>query len=488
MHTQKKLLAGLFFITSCLGISIQSYAQEAIASVDVELLIEQSRADNAFWSVIVRDSIGNILTNFNADKLVTPASNMKLLTSATILDELGPEFRYETNLYGVGKLEEGEWQGNIFVRGSGDPSISGTFYDEDRFYVFRQFYRSLDSLGIEEVDGALIGNNSYFDQKPYPKGWSWSDLSYYYAVETNALSFNNNTVDLSVYARNGIGQKPDIEWFPFDTDYVNFVNEQVITPSYSGYDESYQRVLGTNTIKLKSNLPKNYVEKESLSVLDGAQYFIDTLQKFLEQSGISIKSIYVEDQPRNWDYNRYQVLASHQSVPLKRMLKHLNKKSDNFYAEMLLKTAAAEHFETTGTTELGLRLVEDFVSNMGMNSSNLTLKDASGLAPSNLLTTKGLSLFLVNMQAHPYFKVYKHSLSVAGQDGTLKYRFKDSPIAGKLRAKTGYVSGVRALSGYLKAKTGQMLSFSVITNNYNESTSYIDQIQEEIVQRIYQTY
>src|SRR5699024_1988747 len=446
------------------------------------------RANDAFWSVIIRDSTGNILDAFNADKLVRPASNLKLLTSAMVLDELGPDFRYVTKLYGIGTLKDSTWHGDIIVRGSGDPSVSGTFYQDDRFYVFNQFYRALDSLGIEHVNGSLVGNNAYFDQKPYPKGWSWDDLSFYYGVEINALSFNENTVELSVYARNNIGERPNIEWFPFDTDYVDFINEQVITPAYSEYDESYRRIMGTNTILLRSSLPKNYVEEEALAVLDGAQYFIDTLQKYLAQSGITVESIFVENQPRNWNSGQYQVLTKHRSVPLAELLEEVNSESNNFYAEMLLKTAAAEHFHTAGSTELGLRLMEDFAKKMGMETSDLKISDGSGLAPATLLTTADLSMMLVNMRSHPYAEAYRHSLSVAGQTGTLKYRFRGTPIAGKLTGKTGYISGVRALSGYLEAQSGHPLTFSIVTNNYTEPTSYIDRVQEEIVRKIYQTY
>src|SRR5699024_8415591 len=221
-----------------LGQGIGVKAQNGTLSPEIIQIIDDSRAYDAFWSVIVRDSTGKILTGHNFDKIVRPASNLKLLTTATALDELGPNFRYSTKMYGLGSQSGDTWHGNIIIRGSGDPSISGTFYNDDRFHVFEKFYQSLDSLGIGNVRGSLIGNDSYFDQKAYPKGWSWDDLSFYYGVEVSALSFNDNAVDLRVFADNGIGEKPRIEWFPFDTDYVNFVNEQVITPGYSEYDES----------------------------------------------------------------------------------------------------------------------------------------------------------------------------------------------------------------------------------------------------------
>lgn len=464
-------------------------AQNIIFSPEIVQIVENSRAYDAFWSVIVRDTTGKILEGYNFEKHVRPASNLKLLTSAMVLNELGPNFRYATKMYGLGSQAGHMWQGDIIIRGSGDPSISGTFYNGDRFHVFKQFYHALDSLGISKVNGSLIGNDSYFQQQAYPEGWSWQDLTYYYAVEINALSFNENAVDLRVYARNDIGEKPDIEWFPFDTDYVNFINEQVITPPYSEYDESYRRIMGTNTIVLRSSIPKHYIEKESLSVLDAPRYFIDTLEKYLTQAGITFtQPMLVESHPRDWKDNRYTVLAEHTSFPLKKLLKQVNKESSNFYTEMLLKTAAAEHYNTQGSTELGLSLVENFAEQMGMNDKDMELQDGSGLAASTLITTEGLTQLLVKMRNKSYFEVYKNSLSVAGKSGTLEYRFRDTPLEGKLYGKTGYISGVRAMSGYLKASSGQPLIFSVVTNNFTESTSYIDSVQEQIIQNIYYKY
>lgn len=489
MIIKNKLCTGwaVLVLLSAQGVEVE--AQNGTSSSEIIRIIEESRAYDAFWSVTVRDSTGKILEGYNFDKIVRPASTLKLLTSATVLEELGPDFRYSTKMYGLGSRSDNTWHGDIIIRGSGDPSISGRFYNDDRFHVFDKFYQALDSLGIRKVQGSLIGNDSYFDQQAYPEGWSWDDLSFNYGVEINALSFNENAVDLRVYANNDIGGKPDIEWFPFDTDYVEFVNKQVITPAYSEYDESYRRIMGTNTILLQSTLPQNYTEKESLSVMDAPRFFIDTFEKYLAQGKITFTMpMTVESHTQNWENSRYTVLGKHQSVPLSELLKEVNKESNNFYTEMLLKTAAAEHYKTEGSTELGLSLVESFAMNMDMDTKDLEMSDGSGLASSTLVTTEDLSKMLVKMRSNSLFDVYKKSLSVAGKDGTLEHRFRNSPIEGKLHGKTGYISGVRALSGYLESASGQPLIFSVITNNYTESTSYVDNVQEEIIQKIYYKY
>ena len=476
----------LIFVMSALWLPWHLQGQNINA--EVRQIIQNSRAGNALWSVVARDTTGKVLMAYNADKQMRPASNLKLLTSAAILDELGPDYRYTTTVYGWGQQQGNSWEGDIFIRGAGDPSISGDFYRDDRFHVFDKFFNALYSRGIRRVDGNLIGNDAFFDQQAYPEGWSWQDLSFYYGVEISALSFNNNAVDLTVYANGDMGETPEIEWFPFDTDYVNFVNEQVITPRDTEYDEFYRRLLGTNTILLRSKLPKGYVEKESLSINNASMFFMDTFKKYLEDGGISVGGrIIVDSQPQDWSSSEYTKLIEHQSVPLRQLLERINKNSDNFYTEMLLKTMAAEHFDAAGSTELGISLVEDFAASMAMDTSRVELVDGSGMAPSTLLTASDLSTMLVNMREHPQFKTYKNSLSVSGLNGSLQYRFGDK-LEQKLYGKTGYVSGVRTLSGYLEAASGQPLAVSVITNNYTGETSYIDYVHERIIRKIYESY
>lgn len=455
-------------------------------SLGLSETIESSRADDAFWSVVVRDTTGKDLYAYNPRKLVHPASNLKLLTSSAILDILGPDYTFTTNIYGIGYQEGNKWEGDLIIRGAGDPSISGQFYRDNRFYVFDKFYSALHSMGIEEINGNLIGNNSFFDQQPYPKEWNWQDLSFYYGVEINALSFNNNAVDLRVYAKGEVGETPEIEWFPFDTEYVNFVNEQVITPPGSEYDEYYRRMLGTNTIVLKSKLPRGYVEKESLSIMNPPRFFLDTFKKYLEDGGIELNGrTIVDSQEVEWNREEYKRIVQHESVPLRRMLQRINKDSDNFYTEMLLKTMAAEHFDARGSTELGLSLVKEFAASANIDTAKLVMSDGSGMASSTLLTARDLTSMLLQMRKHPNFSVYKNSLSIGGVDGSLKNRFRNAPFHGKIYGKTGYVSGVRTLSGYMDTASGQTVTFSIITNNYTNKTAYIDYLHDGIIRQLY---
>lgn len=475
-------------VTNLRAQSSEEVTQNGLLIDEILQTIQSSSASDAFWSLVVRDTTGKVLEEYNSEKLIRPASNLKLLTSAVVLNELEADYRFSTKMYGRGYQSGSSWEGDILIRGVGDPSISGTFYNEDRFHVFDKFYTALDSMGIKKINGNLIGNDAFFDQQPYPKGWSWDDLSFYYGVEISALSFNNNAVDLHVYANKGVGEKPDIEWFPFDTDYVEFVNQQLITPSDMEYDEYYRRGMGTNKIVLRSTLPKNYVETESLSILDASRFFLDTFKKYLRDGDITLTGRQIVDhQSQEWNEDKYTILSDHRSVALPKLLQQVNKESDNFYIEMLLKTAAAEHFESPGSTELGVQLMNDYADSIGLDTVKMEIRDGSGMAAPTLLTVEGLSHILVKMSKHPHFPVYKNSLSISGVDGSLEYRFPNSMI-GKVYGKTGYISGVRSMSGYLDASSGEPLIFSIVANNYTSNTSYIDAVQENIIRKIHDNY
>ncbi len=489
----KRRISPFYTALLCLGfLQLLSNAHGQVqseVSPQIEQIITQNKADNAFWTLTVRDSSGKILESYNPGKLIRPASNLKLLTAAAALDKLGANFTYKTHMYGTGGREGETWNGDIVIRGSGDPSMSGKFYNDDRLHVMEQFFEMLKARGIRKINGNLIGNVTYFDEKLYPDGWSWDDLSFYYAVPISALSFNNNTVDLTVYANGDVGDTPSIEWFPFDTDYVEFINDQSITPANADYDEFYQRLLGTNTILLRSSLPKGYVEKEALSISNPPLYFLDTFEQYLQDGGIQLSgNLLVDNSDHYWEGGNYTELGVHESVPLRELLAQLNKESDNFYAEMLLKTVAAEHYNTQGTTVLGISVVKSYLSSFGIDYRDVKMSDGSGMSSTNLISTHDLSLLLAELQDKNEFQAFKNSLPVAGVDGSLQYRFRNSDLKNRMFAKTGYISGVRSISGYLKAKSDKTVIFSIVTNNYSMSTSYIDSIHRSILENLYERY
>jgi D-alanyl-D-alanine carboxypeptidase/D-alanyl-D-alanine-endopeptidase (penicillin-binding protein 4) len=410
------------------------------------------------------------------------------LTTAAILDRFGADYKFQTHIYGDGELAGNTWEGNLIIKGSGDPSISGDLYDGDRYHVFKKFVNQLKEKGIQKIDGFLIADQSYFDGQMYPKGWDWYDFSFYYGVQISPLSFNNNAVDLEVFAEGEIGDTPRITWFPDSTDYVDFENKQVIAHADTEYDEYYRRELGGNKIVLGSSLPQGYYEDESLSIDDPNMFFLDSFKDYLNENGIEFDGgIVVYGQP--FEYDTTKVLASHQSNELSKLIDWTNKESDNFYTEMLLKTLSAENRTQPGSFEHGIKQVRSFVADLGIDTSYVQMNDGSGMAGGNFNKTSILSDLLVKMQDHYEFDAYFNSMSVAGIDGTLAHRMKGTPLYKNFKGKSGFVTGVRTLSGYFEAKSGKKLIVSLAANNYiSEKVRPIDAVHEKILMYLYEKY
>lgn len=488
MNTRKVLQTSFLWLL-CVVLQTAAGNLSAQVSPEISQLIYSSRASNAFWSVQVRDTSGRVLQDMNGDKLFRPASNLKLITSGALLDRLGPEYRFQTKLYGRGSRKDSTWVGDLIVKGTGDPSISGVFTNGDKLFLFEKWRHVLIEAGISRIDGNLIGFDGFFDDLPYPKGWEWDDLTYYYAPEINALSFNSNVVDLEVRAVGPVGSRPLIEWSPFNTPYVEFINEQRIAPQGTRFNESYRRELGTNTIILRSVLPQGYYETEPLSVTAPSLYFMNTFYQYLELGGFEITgSIYIESDYYSWDSRGLHELDIHISEPLVKMIDRINKESDNFMTEMLVKKLGSEVYNVQGTTELGLQVIREFMSEAGFDTTAVSLRDGSGMAPATLLKAGELNQYLVTIQHNDYFPYLFDSLAVAGVSGTLGHRFRGSNINENFYGKTGFVSGVRALSGYLDTETGNRLAVTIITNNYTVQTSHVDFIHQRIMEYLYHRY
>lgn len=465
-----------------------AFFAETLCAQNLSAIIDQAPNQEAFWSVMVRDDQGRILESFHPDKVIVPASNQKLLTTAAFLDYFGADYRFRTLVYGDGELTGNTWKGNLIIKGSGDPSISGDLYNDDRYHVFRKFADQLKAKGIEEIDGNLMADVSLFDGQHYPKGWDWYDFSFYYGVQVSPLSFNNNAVDLEVFAEGKIGETPRITWFPDSTDYVQFENRQVITHPATEYDEYYRREMGGNRIVLGSTLPKDYYEDESLSIDNPPMFFLHSFKEYLNDNGIRFDgAIVVYD--KAFDYDTTNILAEHESKPLAELINWVNKESDNFYTEMILKTLSAKAGEQPGSFEHGIQQVREFAAEMGLDTTHIQMNDGSGLAGGDFNKTTILSDLLVKMQGHPEATAYFKSMSVAGIDGTLAHRMKGTPLYSNFKGKSGFVTGVRTLSGYFEAESGKKIIVSIATNNFiSEKVRPIDAVHEKILMYLYNKY
>lgn len=427
-----------------------------------------------------------ILYSLNPHTLLMPASNMKLFTTSSALALLGPDYRYQTSLYLDGKIENGVLNGNLIVKGSGDPTISGRHYDGNRLAVFQEWADSLKSLGITAINGTIIGDDNLFDDIGLGYSWAWDDLSYYYAAQIGALSFNDNCVDIFIVPGTTIGATPQILTKP-DMHYLEIKNELVVVPSDSATNVDFYRTPGTESVTIFGTVQagKDTIE-EWITVDNPTNYTLSAFKYTLKQNGITANNISdIDELPLlNPDYSRYRLIATHSSIPLSEIIRTINKVSQNFYAEQLQKTLGVEFFNE-GSTKKGVAAEKQWFARIGLNPDEIFIVDGSGLSRHNLVTASQIVTILRGIRNNPNYKVFYDSLPIGGVDGTLEKRFKGSEAVRHVFAKTGYVGRVRALSGFVQAKNGHEYIFSILVNHYPTPTSVVNNMQDQIVTLLY---
>ncbi len=440
---------------------------------------------NAQWGVVIQSlETGEYFYKRNEDKLFIPASDIKLFTTASGLILLGPNYRFSTNIFMRGKLDGSILDGDLIVQGGGDPTFSERFYDGDLYKVFNDWADSLLAKGIDEITGNIIGDDSKFDDVGYGKGWAWDHLSYWYSAPSSAISFNDNCVDLYVTV-NKKEKKAVILQNP-DTKYIVVVNNIDVVPKDSVTSIDVYRQLGTNIVTVFGtikNLPDTV--KTYVTVNNPTQFSMVILKKILMEKGIKVNGfpIDVDDISTPLDYSSIKKLFGFYSLPLKEIIKVINKNSQNFFAEQLLKTIGYEK-KGLGTSANGITSITPILRDMGINPESLVMVDGSGLSPLNLASPKQIVALLNYMYKSKYFIPFYNSLSIAGVDGTFGNRLKNTKAEGRIRAKTGYLDAVRSISGYAYTADNEPVVFSMIVNDFNVPVKLAENLQDLVCLRL----
>jgi serine-type D-Ala-D-Ala carboxypeptidase/endopeptidase (penicillin-binding protein 4) len=465
-------------------------AQQAISTpLDlaraIDSVIDDPRFENAHWGVIVVDlTTGRTLYERNANRSFVPASNAKLYTTAAALALLGPGYRYETALFAGGDIRDGELAGNLYVRAGGDPTIGGRFTDGDRTFLFRQWADSLRALGVQRIQGDLIGDDDVFDALPLGAGWAWDNEPFWYSAEISGLSFNEATVNLTILG-NQPGMPATITWEPGQTDYVEVRNRTLSVSRDAPHVASYGKERGSNELVVASRVPHGQTIRYSLSISNPTLYFLHEFRRVLIAEGISFgdgRIIDVDEMAIRPDYTGLRRVASHRSVPLSEIVEVINKPSQNLYAEHVLKTLGTLVREAPeerphayqASARDGVRAAMPFFGEAGLDTTRIQLRDGSGLTRTNLVTPRMTTTLLRRMWYHPDASIrgaFLASLPVGGVDGTLAGRMTEAPSRGNVRAKTGTLSNVTALSGYVTTTTGTPLAFAIMNNHHTRTAA-----------------
>ena len=491
-HQAVLFLLALFI---CQPVFSQNIDDPKDISRAISQLVSVPEYDNAIWAVKIIDlNTSETLYSQNEHISLMPASNAKLYTTAAVLDRLSPNFRFETDLYTNGIVEDGVLHGNVFIRGSGDPSLSVRYpsLNVDPIDALRSWARVLRSQGIDVVAGDLVGDDDFFDDLPLGYGWSWDDEPYDYSAEISALAFYDNTVRFIMRGQRP-GRPASLHWEPHQTAYVDVVNQTVSAPMGTKMDEEFERPRNFNTITVSGDIPHGKIDTTYISVSNPTAYFMHVFRDVLIEEGIAVtgRVVDVDELSIKPDYTAktFEKRAVHQSPPVADIVEIINKDSQNLYAEMLLRTLGVHHPVIDddidpGTAEMGAAAAMVTYAKAGIDTSRVRLVDGSGLSRMNLITAESTSRLLQYMWSHPYASVrqaYYRSLPVGGVDGTLEDRFRRGPAHRNVRAKTGTLTGVSSLSGYVTTSAGTPILFVLMCNNYLQKNSVIRRTQDEIV-------
>lgn len=435
---------------------------------------------NAHWGVVIQSlSTGEYFYRRNENKNFMPASNLKLFTTALALLQLGPDYTYKTSLYLNGKIKNEEIKGDLILRGVGDPTITSRFYNDDALTVFNNWADSLVNMGIEVINGNIIADDDAFEEESLGNGWAWDDETYYYSAIPGGVCFNDNCIDLKIIPGEKVGRKAIIDIYP-KTKYVTILNNVVTVSDDSVTSIDFYRERNTNIIQVFGTIRKSETEiKESVSINNPTKFTAQILKEVIESKGIKVKGQALDNDELGIvrDYQKLNPLFTQVSPPLKEIVKVVNKVSHNLYAEQLIKTIGYEKLKF-GSFENGLKASQNLLKQMGIDPENLQIVDGSGLSRLNLITPAQLNSLLRFMYRSKYFNEFYESLPIAGVDGTIANRMKNTRAMNNVRAKTGYINAVRSLSGYVTTTDGEMLTFVMIANNFLVPLKLAENIQD----------
>jgi D-alanyl-D-alanine carboxypeptidase/D-alanyl-D-alanine-endopeptidase (penicillin-binding protein 4) len=433
----------------------------------VDAIANRPEFSRSRWGILIQPlSSTATLYSRDAQKYFIPASNVKLLTTAAALQKLGADFRIKTSVY------SGE-NGSLYVVGRGDPSIAEA--------QLQSLAQQLKRRGVDRVN-ELIGDDSYFQGSAVNPNWEWEDAQSGYGAPVNSLIFNQNAIELLLSPQE-LGQPLKVTFAePKLANLWQIQNNSVTVAQNESEFIEVGREFDRPAIRVSGQL-KVGAESESayVAVVNPANNFLQHFQQALAAEGIPVKQALVASVSRNFN----QELATVESPPLAQLVRETNRESNNLYAEVLLrllgKVTDKMPQQQEDTDELGLKELKTALTQLGVNPNSYILADGSGLSRHNLISPEALVQTLRFMANSPAASIYRQSLPIAGESGTLKNRLNSTPNRVILQAKTGTLSGVSALSGYIEVPDYEPLVFSIIVNQSGLSAASMRSATDEIV-------
>ena len=430
---------------------------------DLDAILAQPGIAEAHASVQVRTATGDPLYDREGGERLMPASNAKLFSSVAALEVLGPDHRFPTTVLTDGDRRGSVLRGDLYLRGQGDPTMLAADYDD--------LAAKVATSGVRRVSGRLVADDTWYDANRLGNSWAWDDEPFYYSGQVSALTvspdedYDAGTVIVEARPGANVGDQARIEVVPA-TGHVRIVN-RATTSADGATTVSVERAHGTNTIDVTGAIPVGAgASQDWATVSEPTGYAADVFRRALDRHGVRVSGPTTSAATPAGA----TVVAAHESMPLGELLVPFLKLSNNGHAEVLVKEMGRAVADE-GSWSAGLAAETEALSRLGVDAAALRLVDGSGLSRQDFVTPTQVNDLLVAARGRPWFQTWYAALPIAGESdrfvgGTLRSRMVGTPAAGNVHAKTGSLTAVTALSGYVTSADGEPLVFSILQNYY----------------------
>jgi D-alanyl-D-alanine carboxypeptidase/D-alanyl-D-alanine-endopeptidase (penicillin-binding protein 4) len=446
---------------------------------------------HANWGVVVRSlSTGELLYDRNSGKLMVPASNMKIVTLAAAARVIGWDTRFVTTLETAAPVEGDTLRGDLYVRGGGDPTINTR--NGRGAAVFADWAAALRAAGIHRIDGRIIGDDNLFDDEGVGAGWAWDYLEAAYAAPVGALQYNENVAALTVLPGRAPGDPAVVSLaagsgLTLDNKAVTALAGTPETIRLRRrLDAAVLEVGGAVPLPPAEPLPAQSVRTavRNVAVVNPTAYFVQSLKDAFIAAGIAVTgdAIDIDDLPAGTPPPATRVLARGESQPLRDIAAVMMKVSQNLYAETLFK-AAGRAAKGAGTAEAGRAAVLEALRDWKLDESALVMFDGSGLSRYDYVSANLIAGLLERLDSDPQHRdAFTATLAIAGREGTVANRMKRTRAEGNARVKTGSISNMRSLSGYVATRDGEPLVFAILANDFTIPAATVNWITDLAVE------
>jgi D-alanyl-D-alanine carboxypeptidase/D-alanyl-D-alanine-endopeptidase (penicillin-binding protein 4) len=448
----------------------------------IQAILAVPAAKDAFWGIEIRDlKADKIIYSQNADHFFVPASNTKLFTTALALTRLGPDYRFHTRVLLSGR--------DLVLAGAGDPNLSGrtlpyepNLPDPAPLAAINQLADEIVAHGIRRIQGNIIGDDTAFVYEPYPPGWGLTDTYDDDGPPVSAICVDDNVAKLQIVPALADGALVETEWqLPFE---LFRVDNALLTDGDARREIHYQRLPGSREIRIWGSVPPDgEIAPLPLAVDDPARFAAQALKEALARRGVICDGVAIARHQLPGapplDPLPGEPIAERVSVPLVEVARVVDKVSQNLHAEILLRDVALR-LNGKGSRQAGLDALAEFLQGAGIGPDDYHFSDGSGLSRYNIVTPHAIATLLEYMAASPVHEQWIGLLPIGGVDGSLRLRFRGLRLHGEIHAKTGSLSHVSALSGYVVRDDGSMLAFSILVNNYGAPTTVIRDVIDKI--------